>query len=419
MRKVSLFGVLFIALVIVPTYLVGQTSSAGFGMHMHTGVLARQPWPSVPIGSQRLWDAEVAWAQLNPSDGRYNWSTLDQWLNDDSTHGVDVLYTFGRVPQWASSVPGDTTCSYSSGACQPPNDLNPDGTGTNQHWKDFVTAIATHAAGRIKYWEIWNEPHNAWYWRGTFAQMVRMTKDARQIIKSIDPNAVIVSPSPGISSGTYRTWMANYLAAGGGPYVDVIAFHGYIQKGGVYPVPEDFFTALSKYKTILQTYNQGSKPLWDTEASWGRASRTGFTNQDLQAGFLARFYLLHRSMGVSRFYWYMWNSTDTGQLWKADPTDPSAPGTLLKPGIAYKQVRTWINGNQLTKPCAQAADGTWSCVFTRPDSSQTQAVWYPAGSKTYTAPSIYHRYADVYGKTYTIPASGSVTVGYSPILLMP
>lgn len=405
---------------IASTILQAQTSSAGFGMHMHAGVLAHQPWPSVPIGSQRLWDAEVSWANINTGNGRYAWGKLDNWLNTAKAHGVvDVLYTFGRVPAWASSNPGDTSCSYSDGACAPPNDLNADGTGTNQHWKDFVKAIATHAAGRIKYWEMWNEPHNAWYWHGTFAQMVRMTKDARDIIKSIDPSAVILSPSPGVSSGTYRSWMTNFLAAGGGQYVDVIAFHGYIQKGGVYPIPEDIVPAVTAYKSILKSYNQSTKPLWDTEASWGRTSRNGFTNQDMQAGFLARFYLLHRSLGVARFYWYMWNNKDTGQLWKADPNNPSNPGTLLKPGIAYKQVRTWINGAQLTKPCAPAADGTWICLFTRADSTQVQPVWYPAGTKTYTAPSIFRRYSDVYGNVYAIPANGSVTVGYKPILLMP
>lgn len=390
----------------------GQVSSSSFGMHMHAGVLANQPWPSVSFGTMRLWDAEVQWAQINPSQGSYKWSELDQWLNKAQSNNLTVIYSFGRTPRWASSKPNDTTCSYGAGQCDPPNDLNADGTGTNQHWKDFVRAIATHSAGRIKIWEIWNEAPNAWYWTGTMKQMVRMASDARSIIKSIDPSATVTTPSAGIRGMPNRDWTANYLAAGGGQYADVIAFHGYIQEGGTYPVPEDFVTYFRDLKQTLANHNQSSKPVYDTEFSWGRASRTGFTDKELQAGFVARSLLLHASEGVARVLWYEWNSTDgTGTLW-------SSSSGLLKPGIAYREVRTWLVGNKFTSRCA-GTNGTWKCTLTRPDSAQVQAVWSTNGSKTYTASSIYRHYRDVYGTTHTIASSGAVTIGYKPILLQP
>ena len=397
----------------------GQVSSNSFGLSMHAGIIARQPWPSVSFGTMRLWDAEVSWAQINGSKGYYKWASLDAWLNEAATHNKTVIYSFGRVPRWASSAPNDNTCSYGPGQCDPPNDLNADGTGTNQHWKDFVSAIATHAAGRINIWELWNEAPNAWYWTGTNKQLLRMAADARTIVKGIDPNAVILTPSAGIRGKAYRDWMANYLAQGGGAYADGIAFHGYIQVGGVYPIAEDFYTYFRMLKQTLATYGQSNKPLYDTEFSWGRASRTGFYDQNLQAGFTTRGLLLHASEGVARTVWYMWNSTDvTGTLWAPNPTDSSASGTLLKPGIAFREVQKWLTNSKFTQRCA-GSNSTWSCTLVRQDSSQIEAVWYTAGSKTYIAASMYHHYRDVYGNTYSIPPSGAVTIGYRPILLEP
>jgi hypothetical protein len=161
----------------------------------------------------------------------------------------DVMYTLSRTPPWAENPVNDPTglngtdCNYyisgspdqsrSAGQCMPPIDLNADGSGANQLWKNWVSAIATkvndptylanHA--HIKYWEPWNE----WYrstvlipnysgllsFQGTYAQMVRLTEDVRCTITgkgtihnypaagqstpctatAIDPNAVIVSPS--------------------------------------------------------------------------------------------------------------------------------------------------------------------------------------------------------------------------------
>jgi len=299
---------------------------------MTSGITGLQPWPGdccdVNFGGIRLWDSGTAWYLLNPSSGTYNWTTLDAWLADAQKHGVDVIYTFGELPTWASSNPTDEYCAVyqqDPGACDPPNDLNADGTGRNQHWKDFVTAVVTHANGQIHYWETWNEASNAGQkgkkgvgqWKGTNAQLLRMAKDARTIIKKLDPSAVILSPSTRLNVPNDYTWLSSYLAAGGGKYADAIALHGYVQGKGA-PVPEMLINLLhgpTGYRQILKKYHQGKKPVFDTESSWGVAANTGLTDADEQAGFLARLYLLHRLEGLARLYWYEWDNRFAGTLW--------------------------------------------------------------------------------------------------------
>src|SRR5437660_2443975 len=79
-----------------------------FGMHEHN--LAVNGWPKVPFGSFRIVGDQVpnvTWADIEPSRGDYDWSKLDALINRITPHNVDIVYTFRKVPRWASSRPKD------------------------------------------------------------------------------------------------------------------------------------------------------------------------------------------------------------------------------------------------------------------------------------------------------------------------
>jgi hypothetical protein len=340
---------------------------------------------------------------------------------------IDVQYTFGETPPWASSKPNDKHCSTHAGsprgACDPPNDLNADGTGSNQHWKDFVTAIATRSAGRIHYWEIWNEASNPLRWQGTTAQLIRMASDARTIILSVYPTSVILTPSSGITDAVELNWWARYLKAGGGQYADVIAYHGYVQQQNRTPVPEDLITFVAKFTKILKQYKQTGKPLHDTESSWGDGSCCNFTDPDLQAGFTARIVLIHWLVGTQRFYWFVCNDSMAGHLWPDDKNVITLPGTLLKPGIAYQQIYDWMVGFTVDQSCT--TKGTvWACNLSGSNGYLGQIVWDTSQTckngkctfSNYTFDPKFIQYVTVYGQVN--PVSGStVPICYQPILL--
>jgi len=393
-----------------------------FGMHMHKPVLNRQPWPTVPFGTVRLWDSGVSWGEINSAQGRYNWSILDDWLSKYREHGIaDVLYTFGRVPRWASSKPHDSSCAFADGACAPPDDIKRDGSGTDQHWKDFVAAIATHNqtshAAHISQWEIWNEPHNERMWMGSNAQLLRMARDARSIILSIDPSAVIVSHPSGIKAAEHQEWLQAYLRDGGGQPADVIAIHGYVHTGrpGVYPVASDIIAQLKALLRLMGENGLGSKPVFDTEAGWGRASVMGFeTDEDFQAGFLAQFYLLHWSAGVRRLYWYSWNNSEFGTLWSPDPANPAGPGRLHAAAIAYGELYKWMVGATMEGSCA-ASNGIWTCPFSRPAGYEALAVWAGA-TRSYSPNPKFKSFRDLIGHSGLL-RDGKIDIGFRPILL--
>jgi polysaccharide biosynthesis protein PslG len=439
MRKVELvilLSAIFVVLCASPT-LWAQVPASFFDMQMEHATVTGEPWPVDSFGNFRLWDSATAWAVINTAPGQYDWSMLDSWLKAAKDRNMDVEYTFGRVPQWASSNPNDSVCASAPGSCAPPNDLNSDGSGTNQHWKDYVTAIATrvndptylqtHAP--IKYWEIWDEAPNPGRWNpisetAGIAQMLRMASDARTIILSIDSTATILSPSVGIRVASETKWFKDYLAAGGGNYADIIAFHAYLQTENEQPIPEQLLTYLTDWvENDLQPYGQENKPRWDTEASWGIATCCNFTDQDLQAGFVARYYLMHWLGSVQRFYWYAWSDTPAGTLWVANPKYLWAPGTLLKPGKAYGQIYRWMVGDSVDQSCAP--QGTvWACNVTGPNGFQGQIVWDTSqtcskGTCTYSnynCNPIFTQYVTLLGTVFPVKGS-TVPIGYKPIFL--
>jgi FG-GAP-like repeat len=306
-----------------------------FGLDMGQGMIGTEPWPVDNFSSARLWDSgTVSWADINTAPGVYDWRQLNIWMNHASQNGVDLLYCFGRTPTWASSRPHDKSCANEVGSCDAPEDLNPDGTGTDLDWKNFVRAIAEHSAGRIHYWELWDEFPNPYRWDwntkkgerpNTVQQLVRMESDAYTIIKEVDPTAVIVGDSAGIRYAPDVTKITEFVQAGGYKYADVIAFHGYTQPAGAgLPEPETLVGLLDGSTLLpwgaegfigfLNSNGYSGVPLWDTEGSWA-AVAAGFHNPDEQAGFAVRFNIIHQSLGVQRFYWYSWDNVTSGTLW--------------------------------------------------------------------------------------------------------
>ena len=418
----------------------GTLSEQYFGLHIDMGALKNKyPWPSFPFGSIRMTSTGTRWSDIDQGNGVYDFTTLDQWLALYVQHGAtnpagnyQIIYTIYSVPNYISSNPTDL-CYYSSnpdsghpaGSCDPPTDLNADGTGTNQTYKNFITAIANHAAGngpgQIHYWELWNEPNNTTLWNGTLAQLVRMAGDARSIILSIDSSAQFLTPSPvttGNPNPAFTTpdgWMSAYLAAGGGQYADIIGFHGYVEPGK--PV-EGVFGITQGMSNLATTSNVASKPIWDTEIGFGTAY---VTDPYMQAAWLARAYLMQPGLGIQRVFWFQYGATNVGTLLNTAETASNPAGS------AYGVLYNWLLGAKATGPCTTSGT-VWTCGYTLLSGAQAQAVWDSSQTcslsgaseicttSSFTADSTYTKYQDLQGVSHNI-SSGSVEIGAEPILL--
>jgi len=402
------------ATVTVETPLPSSTATSFFGMHINGG---NTPWPtdlSVPFGAWRSHDSGgTRWSEINTAPGAYDWSSLDEWMTLAQQNGQDVLYNFYSTPTWAASDPTQSCVAsalFGKGTCTPPDDLNPDGTGTDQHVMDFTTALMNHVGpGKIKFIEIWNEPNNSGEWTGTQAQIVRMTQDIRAVAESIDPNVLICAP-PETGDGTANeqmNWLAAFLAAGGGALVDVITLHGHVPGDS----PESIAPRIENTRSVMALYGQSGKPIFDTEGSWS----AGLPSPVDEVAFTGRHYLLQIAEGIQRFYLYAFDIGDDGNLYDLNTQ------TLTPNATAYDQIYTWTTGAIASGPCS--ANGTvWTCGFSRSNNYQAIAVWdtsancFNCTTMMYNAPAQFKQYRDLSGNLTTISGS-QVPIGPRPILL--
>ena len=336
----------------------------------------------LPYGTARSWDTwpHPSWANENPSRGVYNFGNLDAYIAGNA--GRDMIYTLGRTPQWASSQPNAYT-DYGPGQCAPPANV--------ADWDNYITAVATHAAGKIKYWELWNEPMNAKYYCGDIPTMVVLAQHARSIIKSIDPSAMILAPSTDKAFG--ESWITSFLSQGGAATIDIMTIHGYPDNP-----PEGIVPMLSQYHALMAANGATGLPIWDTEQDGGPNSPSD----------LAKMYLLEWSGGVSRSLWYAYDDIGGRLLWSAD--------TGLTPsGTAYNEVYKWLVGASLNTPCSKDSFGTFTCNLERTD-YQAEAVWNSTGSATLNVLPQFVQYRDLQGGIHPIE-NGIITVGSSPVLI--
>jgi hypothetical protein len=356
-----------------------------FGLHiLHLIQYKDTNWPNVPFGTWHLWDAHVSWNFLEPQRGVYDFSLLDQYVTIAQQRNVDLVLTLAVTPPWADNgVDGGTA---------PPSDIN--------DWKTFVDVIAHRYAGKIHYYEIWNEPdHSAWY-TGTLSEMLAMHQAAYAAIKAADPtNKVLSPPVNGDAAGL--AWLNQYLAAGAGQYIDIYSFHLYV---GSYPE-----TMVPKYQglqSILAQYGESQKPVWNTEAGWPFYTMT----TELSAEYVARAYLVNWALGLQRFTIYAWDHPRLG----------IAPGGVDTPmTAAYTQVGRWLLNAKMTQ-CIEYGAGVWIADITFANGAQAKIAWYPSGT-TELDPSHVNGavdYQTLDGQTVKIGVGGAgVQVSRSPILL--
>ena len=371
-----------------------------FGMHL----IERKDWPTVPIGALGK-GTFTSWTYIERSRGAYDWSNLDAWVDLATQHHLDYFYSFDGFPLWATSdvrsceaanIPGTDFC----GAL--PSDLT--------IVDEFVMPLAARYRGRIKYYELMNEPYtigpDSWGRGMRVADLVAFAKRVIPIIRSTDPQARIIAPSMTAQYG-YAKYAERYYAAGGPTDIDIISLHAYASPPNV---PEQIASngaELGPLLSVIDKYGLRDKPLWNTEGAWTGYTED-FSDPDQQAAVLARYYLLHWSEGLTRLYWYAWDNWRVGTLWR------NGSGTS-KAGLALQQVENWMIGATLGGRIVPSGT-VWSGTFIRSNGVRSLVVWDTSGPSIYNAPSQYTQYRDLDGDTHLI-VNNQLSIGIKPVLL--
>jgi len=434
--------------------------STFFGMH---GRQLDDSNPQVSFGAFRFWDTGTRWEQIEHERGQFEWAHFDEWVSaiagDPFFQTNETVFVLGPgTPTWASSDPTQKKCDYYAedkvaGTCFPPKDVAKDGSGPDQIWKDWVTAVATHALAsqiHVKYWEIWNEfndnPHTQsgdWEWAGTNAQLMRLAEDARCVItgrgqvqgvpcasKAIDASAIILSPSfASKNDWIHLTAAKRYFdQPGAADAAEEIAYHNY------YPGdPEDATHHTKLIESTLPAVDR-ARTLISTEGGWHDDCQ--LPDLQAQASFVAREYLMLNTNHVQAHYWYNWYARGHvgwsagfgfGTLWNPDGEGKctSTQAGLTPAGVAYQQIYNWMVGATVL-PCTQnrSVSTVYSCQFSRESNYSGIAIWDSSQTcntsgcttRSWPVPKGMDWYRDLAGHLVQIDGS-TVQIGLKPILL--
>jgi large repetitive protein len=163
-------------------------------------------WCRVGAGATSL----ANWPEIQPSPDVWDWSRSDSELkNSLDSQGVSVLPILGYTPKWASRAP-----EGAAAAADVPRDI-----GAYAH---FAHECVSRYKGRIKVWEVWNEPEVG-FLKGSAADYAEMVRAVCVAAKQADPECRIAMGCAGVNTD----FLARLYEFGCGPYFDIMSVHPY------------------------------------------------------------------------------------------------------------------------------------------------------------------------------------------------
>jgi hypothetical protein len=260
----------------------------------------------------------IRWDELEPADttpNQFAWASTDRRLATYGGAGMEVLATLVAYPGWATE--------YGCGGALLP--------GREADWRELVRAVVTRysqAPYKVRSWEIGNEvdgettvraddlerppgwgrgeptvPHGG-CWGDRAPGYKAFLQAAYEEVKAVDPGArVSIGGLAYVLDHTdfIPDFLPNLMAAGAGPYFDVLGFHWF-------PNLLQPLSGPQKQRQLLRVLAGAGypKPLWLTETY--RLTFLDDPNSEVsQIRFLNRELVeMLAQPELARVYWYGW-----------------------------------------------------------------------------------------------------------------
>ncbi len=218
------------------------------------------------------------WRDIELAKGEFDWDHTDPIVSKVQEYGgLDLLARVDSPPVWAQAG----NCSLQG----PPRAL--------EDFADFLTALATRYRGRIRAYEIWNEPNLAREWCDESpdpAAYVRLLAVAYKAVKAADPSALVISaglaptgdhPPVAIPDTDYLVAMYEAMNRSSAGHFDVLGVHaaGYAAPPETSPEQaaanlafggERFFTFrhVEELRAIQERFGDGDTRVAVLEMGW-------------------------------------------------------------------------------------------------------------------------------------------------------
>ena len=161
---------------------------------------------------------DLSWSDTEPEKGVYNWSSFDQMVAAAKADGVTVLPIVGYAPSWTS--PSNAT-EYAAFV------------------KAAVERYGPGTSADLQWWELWNEPYDAYAWSGHTPEPEAYAKDvlaAAQAARGVSSSVKLLvaadyndSPQVGGTTPWQTSWIDDMFTAvpSLGQWINGVAVHPY------------------------------------------------------------------------------------------------------------------------------------------------------------------------------------------------
>lgn len=161
---------------------------------------------------------QTGWARTEAEPGRFDFAWLDDVVDNLLAGGIQPWFNLGYGNRLYSPAAPDASAV---GWAPIENDQQ------REAWKRYVAALAEHFAGRVRHWEIWNEPNITNFWKvgkpdaALYVDLVRITAP---LLRQSVPESVLIG---GALAGMPKDYLQKCMEQGLGDLVDCISYHPY------------------------------------------------------------------------------------------------------------------------------------------------------------------------------------------------
>lgn len=278
---------------------------------------------------------QTGWARCERERGIYDFSWLDTVVDNLRARGIAVWFNVGYGnPLYMKNIPNKTGVG-----CVPLFF----GEECLAAWKNYVSALAAHFAGRVQLFEIWNEPEADHFWYPEapdpekYATLFRIT--AAEIQKHI-PDAKFAAT---VASGFDFGFIRGMLTAMRGLPMDFFSFHAHSKypeisfgRGQRYLENVKLLRALldgAGFEKTELIQGEAGQPSWAPKGHW--LYKDGFDDPRAQAVWLLRRFVLDHYANVAITSFFM-----IADIWEkpyetATQTLPRAQANGILNGLVY------------------------------------------------------------------------------------
>ncbi len=271
------------------------------------------PWEDIEIGGKGMFRDRRQGRDVS------SWAKYDHIVDLAEEYGIEIIARLDNPPAWSRAAGNE------AGTLAPPDDY--------ADYGDFVYSVVSRYKGRIKYYQIWNEPNIYPEWgEGPVdpEAYTELLKVGYRRAKEADPDAVILCA--GLAPTTEMTpenlmdlvFLQRMYDAGAKDYFDIMSVQGYGLWNGptdrrVHPDRANFSRVLL-IRELMVRNGDADKPIWASEVGWNALPRDfdgfpyyGRVSEKLQAEYAASAYrraqLEWPWMGVMN-YWFFRRPSD-------------------------------------------------------------------------------------------------------------